>query len=150
MTIGLKAANAGKALMVDQELETIVNYYSEIENSDTSDDTQSNVRKLPCVICFATSIENYPTGTKLSNLNLHFKIVASADDMTDAQFDAMFEEVHDTINTASVCENLSNVQEDFHAFGFWGDVQESDLRTEGRNRVKEIILPINCCPYDVE
>lgn len=149
MTIGLKAANAGKALLTDQALSLVSHYYAEIEDPDSSDGNTANDKETPCVICYATSIENYPTGTLLSNLNLHFKVVASADDKTSAQFDALYSQVHNTINTASICANLSAVQDDFHANGFWGEVQESDLRTEGRNRVKEIILPINCCPYDV-
>ncbi len=148
MTIGLKAANAGKSLLEDQQLDTVATYYSEIEDVDLTEGS-ANDRVTPCVICYSTTIEEYPFGTLISNLNLHFKIVASADDLSPAEFDAMFEEVHDAINTSSICSNLSTVQSGFHCFGLWSEIKESDLITEGRNRVKELIVPINCCPYDV-
>lgn len=151
MTIGLTAANAAKAYLTTKDLTTVTNFYAEIENPDSDDGNTSNNRQIPCVICFAENIEEYPPRSGNFNLSLHFRLVASKDDLTATEFDALYSEVFDAINTDTVLDDITAAATAstpviaFRAFGFWGDVQQSNVTVENRNRVVEMVLPINCC-----
>ena len=149
MTIGLTAANAAKAFLEAQDLDTDLSFYAEIESAEIEGETTNSHRELPCVICYTSAKQEYPPRSGNFNIQLHLRLIASADDLTAEDFDTLQSAVFSAINTDTIIADLTSASvaasNPFHAFGFWEDVQESNQTIEGRNRAVEMILPINCC-----
>jgi hypothetical protein len=149
MNIGLKASETAKAYLAGLDLETVENFYAEVEDPSNADDTQANQREYPCVVCYCSAGEEYPQFTGNYNCDLFFRIEASADDHTSAQLDAIFEEIWAQISTDTILSDLTAAGEDFTAIGMTGGVSQTAQSREGRTLVKSIVLPINCCAFDL-
>jgi hypothetical protein len=149
MNIGLLASQAGAAYLaaLDPALTTVTNFYAQACDPDI--ENVANNRNIPCVFFWASDAKEFPHRSGNFNLALHVRLVSSADDQTEEEFSATCTEVFNAINTDTICADLSAAIDDFHCFGFWDDVQQLDPRFEGRNRIVEMVLPLNCCSRDV-
>ena len=151
MNVGLSASLAGEkylqSVVTAGGITTIesTSIYASVENADAD-----NVRTCPCVIVFATGASEFPHRTGNFNLDLHFKVVASANDTTADDFASMYQEIFDNLNTDTIIADLSSVSGvAFTAHGFFDDVKESNQTIEGEKRVVEMVFPINCCASNI-
>ena len=149
MNVGYLASNAAKEYLAAAGLTTVSNFYAEMENPFSADETQNNKRELPCVVCFFGAGQEYPLGTGNYSGELSIRIEANASTQTAAQLEAIFNEVWSKISTDTILDDLSSAGTDFTAFGFTGGIQQTAQVIEGRLRTKAMVLPINCCPSDV-
>jgi hypothetical protein len=148
MNIGLSASQAGVALLQAANLTTVSNFYAEIEDPDNTD-SSAHVRSLPCVVCYFSDATEYPLGTGNYSGTLFFQVEGSADDMTAAEFEAVFDEVFAAISIDTLAADISAAGDDFTCFGLTGGLQQTAQTINGRIRVKSLAVPMNCCALDV-
>jgi hypothetical protein len=150
MIVTARSSEAGKLFLVGQNLSTVSNIYSELEDADV-DPTTSKVRSMPCVGFFGTDAVEFPPRSGNYKLNLHCVIAASFDDCDAASFDAMCLEVIGKIHTDSIHVDLTGAIDDFTCIALAGAVtQTPSIDTEHRLRRMDVVLPLYACCSDLE
>lgn len=149
MTAELQASNAAKALFEGLALTEIEHVYAAIEDPDNGDGTLATEFQTPCVIFWGQNAREHPMGTGNSYVDLHARVYAHANDLTAAEFLALYDEVFSNLYTDSIATDLSAALTDFYCFGVADSVTQTGPRFEGQYRVNEMVLPIYCCPSDI-